>query len=117
MYDYSKEQYLRSPVRPIIWQHLNSYGIEAAPVGDFLLACLCNDWRDAIRRADADNLAGMHEIMIYLANELPGNCHGSPLIVARWFLKHDRRLPDSLFRRLVRMKAEARDLLDSGVLC
>lgn len=88
MFDYTKRQYVESPVRKLIWQRLVEYGKHGVPLGDFLTAVICNDWKEAIARADEHNLAGMHDIMIFMCNEMPMPCFGSPWKVIAWMDQH-----------------------------
>jgi hypothetical protein len=54
------------------------------PVGDFLMAVLSNDLRNAIGRADEKNLPALPAIVMFLHNEVPARCWGSPERVAAW---------------------------------
>ena len=59
--------------------------IEAGiPPGHFLAAVICNDLRDAIARADAENLANLPAYIGYFHNEAPSACWGSPKKFAEW---------------------------------
>jgi hypothetical protein len=55
--------------------------------GEFLQAVLCNDLRDAISRADRENLVALPAYIGYLYNEAPGGCWGSPAKVDAWQAK------------------------------
>lgn len=59
--------------------------------GDFLRAVLENDLRGAVRRADDDSAAALANIVRWLYLEAPGNCWGSPVLVAAWALAHEER--------------------------
>jgi hypothetical protein len=86
LFDYSR-------IRPDIREALDNWGSGDAPYcGDFLRAVLSNDLREAVGRADNDNLRTLPAIVGYVYNELPGNCHGSPEIVAEWAERHRDRL-------------------------
>lgn len=52
--------------------------------GEFLQAVLRNDLREAVGRADEENLANLPAYIGYLYNESPGPCWGSPEKVAAW---------------------------------
>lgn len=52
--------------------------------GGFLQAVLRNDFREAVVHADAQNMPNLKAYCIYLYNEAPGPCHGSPEKVAAW---------------------------------
>lgn len=56
------------------------------PTGGFLEACLRNDLKEAVGRADNQNIRLLPEIVAYMYNELPSDCWGSPERVKR-FLK------------------------------
>ena len=52
--------------------------------GDFLLAVLCNDLREAVGRADHINIHRLPDYVRFLYNEVPGMCYGSPEKVRKW---------------------------------
>lgn len=56
----------------------------AQPTGHFLSAVLSNDLKEAVARADSDNLAGLVHIVAYLYNRCPSGCWGSPERVREW---------------------------------
>jgi hypothetical protein len=95
MFDFTKAQYTQSAVQRHIFERLVDYGKTGCPLGDFLMAVLCNDWKEAVARADESNLAGMHDLMIFLCNEMPVQCFGSPLKVIQWMEMHGQhdRIP------------------------
>lgn len=59
--------------------------------GDFLRAVLENDLRGAVRRADNDSAAALANVVRWLYLEAPGNCWGSPVLVAAWERVHEER--------------------------
>jgi len=63
---------------------IDRYVNEHTPTGDFLRAVLANDLREAFARADAENMAALHQIVMYCHNEIPGNCWGSYEAVDAW---------------------------------
>jgi len=63
---------------------LDAYVQTGRPTGDFLLACLSNDFMDAIGRADHVSLAHIGDIANYIYNKIPGNSWGSREIVRKW---------------------------------
>jgi hypothetical protein len=75
-------QYARIPVRTM--EALNAYGDERYPIGGFLQAVLENRLAEAFARADAENLAALRDIVMYVRWVLPGECSGSPEAVAKW---------------------------------
>ncbi len=47
------------------------------PTGGFLQAVLSNDLFDAVGKADLENRMHLTEIVQYIYNKLPKDCHGS----------------------------------------
>lgn len=54
------------------------------PTGSFLQACIDNNLREALGRADEISLAALPAIVGYLYNECPAHCWGKPDSSARW---------------------------------
>ncbi len=52
--------------------------------GDFLYYCLCNDFVNAVCRADEDNIKQIVNIAKWIYNELPIVSWGSKDAVKRW---------------------------------
>ena len=52
--------------------------------GDFLSAVIRNDLTSAVFRADPINLHKLKEIMLFMENEAPTHCWGSPLEMHFW---------------------------------
>ena len=75
-------------MRDNIKEAMDRYAEVGCPTGDFLRAVLENDLMSAFGRADEENILAMREIVAYVYNELPANCHGSPEIVRGWIKKH-----------------------------
>jgi hypothetical protein len=79
---YDALEYDRIPPR-----HMDSlelwiaYGIEP---GDFLVAVLSNDLRNAVRRADERNLELIPIYVNWLTAYAPMSCWGSPAAVESW---------------------------------
>lgn len=63
---------------------LARYLMYGVPTGDFLLAVLSNDLRDAVGRADMENQRGLVYIVNFLYNVAPSAAWGSPDKVAAW---------------------------------
>lgn len=61
-----------------------NYIVHRKPPGEFLHAVLCNDLTKAVMHADALNLANVGATALFLYNEAPGICRGSPDTVKRW---------------------------------
>ncbi len=56
-------------------------------VGHFLTAVLSNNLFEAFARADKESAAALRDIVMFVYNELPGQCWGSPEKVTAW-IKH-----------------------------
>lgn len=67
---------------------LRAYIETGCPVGDFLTAVLCNDLREACSRADDHNVRNLAAYVVYLYNEAPSPCWGSPEKHAAWIERH-----------------------------
>ncbi len=67
-----------------------SHGIEP---GSFLTALLRNDFLEAVRRADDENLANLPAYAAWLYEQAPAPCHGSPEKVAAWIEFCQARVP------------------------
>lgn len=63
---------------------IDKYIATHLPVGGFLTAVLSNNLRDAVCRADPDNLKNLPAIVAYINNKAPYDCWGSPERVAKW---------------------------------
>jgi len=71
-------------IRPDIRAALARYAREHSGVGGFLRAVLSNDLMEALGRADDENRAAIWEICLYVHNEMPSLCHGSPERYKEW---------------------------------
>lgn len=79
-------------MRDDIRRSIDLYASDGVPTGGFLRAVLEHrDVWDVMNRADAENARDLREILIYIHNEMPGNCHGSPDIVFAWIDYHRER--------------------------
>lgn len=63
---------------------LLAYATHGHLPGGFLTAVLSNDLREAISRADHENLAVLKEIVTFVYMELPSPCWGSAKAVFDW---------------------------------
>ena len=54
------------------------------PVGDFLTAVIKNDLKEAVGRADDENIRNLPAFVSYFYNEAPSNCWGSQEKLDRW---------------------------------
>jgi hypothetical protein len=71
-------------IRPDMLDAIQRYIDDRIPPGPFLTAVICNDLREAVWRADDDNLAHLPAFIGYLYNEAPACCWGSKEIMDRW---------------------------------
>lgn len=72
----------RIPLR--IRSGLDRWANKEGDVGDFLNAVLSNNLMEAVGRADDENKQLLPEICMYVYNEIPSSCHGSPEKVKEW---------------------------------
>ena len=52
--------------------------------GDFLQAVICNDLREAVGRADDENIRNLPAYVAYFYNEAPSLCWGSKEKMEAW---------------------------------
>lgn len=52
--------------------------------GSFLMAVLCNDLMGALGRADSTNINALKNYGMFLYNEVPSDCYGSPEKCEAW---------------------------------
>lgn len=57
--------------------------------GDFLCAIICNDLKEAVGKADEENMANLPAFVAYFYNETPFNCWGSKERLEAW-LKNEK---------------------------
>jgi hypothetical protein len=67
---------------------LRRYIEHRIPPGDFLLAVLRNDLREACARADEDSQRAIFHVVGWLYNEAPYGCWGSTERVEEWLRKN-----------------------------
>lgn len=76
-------------MRENIKRSIDLYVSVGRPTGGFLRAVLEHrSVFDVFALADEENMRDMMEILRYIYNELPGNCHGAPYIVEAWIDAH-----------------------------
>lgn len=66
---------------------LRRYADHYIEAGGFLTACLRNDLREAVGRADPSAMIQIPAIVAFIYNELPGTCWGSPERVDEWLAR------------------------------
>ena len=59
--------------------------------GDFLSAVIRNDLKEAVARADSENLRNLPAFVAYFYNEVPAICWGSSEAMDQWIEMHRRR--------------------------
>lgn len=57
------------------------HGIEP---GHFLTAVICNDLREAVARADSENVLLLREYVLFFYNDAPSQCWGSAEKMQAW---------------------------------
>ena len=67
-----------------MWAGLAHYIAEGRPTGGFLNAVLCNDLKRACNLADGDNQKVLYDYVVFLTNNAPAACWGSPERVKNW---------------------------------
>lgn len=68
-------------------ERLRAYIEHGHPMGDFLQAVISNDLREACSRADDTNCQILPAYVVYLFNEAPAACWGSPGKYEAWLDK------------------------------
>ena len=71
-------------INPDIIASIRRYADLHCPTGDFLRAVLSNDLKQAVMRADDENIRVLPEIVCYCYWEIPHSCWGSPERVKAW---------------------------------
>lgn len=84
----NEEFYLEGLTEYGVPEHLHGglvrYLVQHIQPGHFLTAVLENDLREAMGRADDVSRAGLYSIVLFLYNDAPAPCWGSPEAVAAW---------------------------------
>ena len=62
------------------------YIVQGRPLGDFLRACVSNDFKEACGRADSRNIHVLKEIAIFIVQEMPYPCQGSAAKYDAWLV-------------------------------
>ena len=76
--------YYEDKIPPLVLEGLVAWGKKERPVGDFLDSFLSNNLKLAVALADENSLAAFRDIMLFMVNELPSQCHGSYERVEAW---------------------------------
>lgn len=64
--------------------------------GDFLTAVIRNDLKEAVGRADEENMRNLPAYVGYFYNEAPSECWGSPEKMETWLALRKERISDEL---------------------
>jgi len=75
-------------IKPSTLMAIERYVLRGADVGDFMTAVIENNLREAIGRADYENLAAIQQIVQLFYNYCPGNCWGSKENRLAWQKHH-----------------------------
>lgn len=91
-------------MRDDVLESLLQYARTGRPLGGFLTAVVEHDLFESFARADDDNRADMYQIVRFVFNELPSNCHGSKKKVDAFYTwirkpEHRQEVADFLARR------------------
>ena len=83
--------YITDPAQipPYMMAALNAYIDEGVPVGRFLQAVIGNNLKDAVSRADDTNINLLPAYIVYLYNEAPSLCWGTPGSYQAWLAFKD----------------------------
>ena len=63
---------------------IEQYVEQRVPPGDFLQLVFSNDLFGCLGQADSRNQRAIFEICMWIYNNCPAACHGSPEIYANW---------------------------------
>jgi len=63
---------------------IKRYVIDHVRPGQFLMAVICNNLRDAVNYADDENLLLIRLYVQWFYNRAPSSCHGSPTNMVTW---------------------------------
>ena len=63
---------------------IQRYIEQGIPPGSFLTAVICNDLKEAVGRADGENLRQLPAYVSYFYNDAPSACWGSPEKYEAW---------------------------------
>jgi hypothetical protein len=61
------------------------------PPGDFLTAVICNDLKEAVGRADDENIEQLPAFVSYFYNEAPSPCWGSEEKMNDWMARFEKQ--------------------------
>jgi hypothetical protein len=64
-------------ISPLMLDAIRRYIVDGLPPGHFLTAIIDNDLREAVMRADDENMPNIPAFVAYFYNEAPADCWGS----------------------------------------
>lgn len=82
---------------------IDRYVQHGIPTGGFLQACIENDLREAVGRADFHNMHVLPAIVGYLYNECPMNCWGRKGIFKEWIQRRQQASLESKLEASIEM--------------
>lgn len=66
---------------------IENYITKGINPGHFLTAVICNDFKEAVGRADDENMKNLPAYASYFYHEVPANCWGSKDLFLDWMKK------------------------------
>ena len=80
----------KDEIKPAVLAAITRWVENGTPTGGFVRACLENNLSEAVIAADDENLKALPQIVLYLYNDVPWSCWGSPDKCAAWAGKKAR---------------------------
>lgn len=91
MNDYRKGYHFRNwSIPEHTLQSIERYVEHGCPVGSFLEAVICNDFKAACMRADDQNAVNLMAYAAYFYNEAPIGCYGTKQRYKAWIAQGGR---------------------------
>lgn len=84
MWNNGEYRFKGSVIPKHMMEKIREYIFEHHPVGHFLTAVICNDLKDAVGKADDENLPNLAAYVGFFYNEAPGTCWGSKEKMDQW---------------------------------
>ena len=94
MADYEKYE---GRIPPHTLETLRNYIEYGVPTGGFLHSVLTDSLFGAFGKADSENREALGDIVMFVFNEAPGDCHGSADHVKEWLEKEGRQGRDAFY--------------------
>jgi hypothetical protein len=86
-FEYTVEEWFTGEYAAIperMQEGIKRYVIDRLSPGDFLVAVITNNLKNAVGHADDENLPLLPLYVRWLYNRAPSRCHGSPAAFAAW---------------------------------